>query len=233
MRLLLKQLQFKIVLALALHIIVMDAWRRASLGASVIIAICESILTWSPLLMILFIDALHRQSKLFRFAMPAAYLLYVLAGYISFGYSQSPTPISPNANSTDALTTAAAEATFEGRISSSLSTLAFLMLSFLKNTVEDALRAAMNGTLFGSAIAFPMKIATVMKNTVPLLLEGGGEMKTEVNEELRQVVLVPDGIFDASRRQSEHFAMSQLWSPDSRNDDGAAELEMSTMTVQA
>jgi hypothetical protein len=57
-------------------------------------------------------------------------------------------------------------------------------------------------------------------------------MKTEVNEELRQVVLVPDGIFDASRRQSEQ-AMSQLWSPDSRNDEGAAELEMSTMTVQA
>jgi hypothetical protein len=27
------------------------------------------------------------------------------------------------------------------------------------------------------------------------LLEGGGKMKTEVNEELRQVVLVPDGIF--------------------------------------
>merc|ERR1711865_433030 len=104
--------------------------------------------------------------------------------------------------------------------------LAFLMLSFLKNTVEDALRASLHGTLFGSAIAFPMKIATVMKNTVPLLLEGGGEIKLEVNEELRQVVLVPDGIFDSSRRQSEQ-AVSQLRSPSSRNDDGAAELEMS------
>jgi hypothetical protein len=82
MRLLLHQLQFKMVLALALHVIVMDAWRRASLDHIVSSSICMSILLWSPLLMILFIDALHRQSKLFRFAMPAAYLLYVLAGYI-------------------------------------------------------------------------------------------------------------------------------------------------------
>jgi hypothetical protein len=196
MRLLLKQLQFKMVLALALHVIVMDAWRFASLGEPVLSVICWSVLIWSPLVMILFIDALRRQSKLFRFAMPVAYLLYVIAGYISYGYIRSPHPISPNANSTDALTTAAAEATFTGQISSSLSTLAFLMMSFLKNTVEDALRAAMNGSVFGSAIAFPMKIATVMKNTVPLLLEGGGKLKTEVNEKLRQVVLVPDGIFN-------------------------------------
>jgi hypothetical protein len=132
--------------------------------------------------------------------MPAAYLLYVLAGYINYGFIQSPTPISQNANSTDALAIAAAEATFEGRISSSLSTLAFLMLSFLISTVKDALRAARNGTLFGSAIAFPVKIVTVMKN---ILLEGGGKMKTEVNEELRQVVLVPDGQPDRAEDHGE------------------------------
>ena len=184
--------------------------------------------------MVLFLDAMKRQSRLFRLAMPAAYLMYVLTQYILFGFVYSPTPVMPSdTNSTGAMHSAvhgvAAAATFEGQISQSLSTLGFLMLSFLKNVFEDALRAIMDdGCVFGSAIAFPMKIATVMKNTVPLLLEGGGEMKTEVNEELRQVVLVPDEIFDASRRQSEQ-AMSQLRSPDSRNEDEAAGLQTSTM----
>jgi hypothetical protein len=131
--------------------------------------------------MILFIDALHRQSKLFRFAMPAAYLLYVLAGCISFGYSQSPHPISPNANSTDALTTAAAEATFEGRISSSLFSIVTIMVSFLYSALYDR---------SGTAVLFPFSIATVLKSAVPFILRAGTWMKIEVDEDGQRLVLV-------------------------------------------
>jgi hypothetical protein len=148
--------------------------------------------------------------------MPAAYLIYVLTQYILYGFVYSPTPVMPSdTNSTGAMHSAgnasavhgvAAAATFEGQISESLSTLGFLMLSFLKNVFEDALRAIMDdGCVFGSAIAFPMKIATVMKSTVPLLVKGGGEMKTELDEVWQRVVLVPDAIFNSTLLDVQKF----------------------------
>ena len=49
----------------------------------------------------------------------------------------------------------------------------------------------MNDKTRGGAIFFPLKIGTVMKSTVPLILEGKGKMMTAVDEDSQRVVLVP------------------------------------------
>ena len=99
-------------------------------GDRVFTAICYSVLEKSPLFMILFMDAMKRHSKLFRIAMPAAYLLQVIAMYLYYGYFQSTTPIiSAVTNST--ATIAVVGDTFESQISNALYTIGFLMLSVL------------------------------------------------------------------------------------------------------
>ena len=184
MQLLWQQFQFKMVAALALLVMVMNTWRFTSIGASVIIAIAGSVIVWSPLLMILFLDAMKRQSRLFRIAMPSAYLLYVLTSYINYGYIYQPTPIiQPDTNSTGSAQAASAFGTFEGQISGSLSSIGLLMLTCLRSAASDKTG--------GGSINFPMKIAKVMKDTVALILKGKGKMMTQVDEESQRVVLVP------------------------------------------
>jgi hypothetical protein len=182
MTLLSQQFQFRVVGGLSLWIIVMDAWRQvetpsswAAQGLPVLNAICNSILFWSPLLMILFMDAIKRQSKLFRVAMPAAYLMYVLVWYIGYGYIQSPTPIIPDTNSTDwhQRKLESTGTTFESQIASALSTIMFLMLSFVYNAQLDRT---------GTAVLFPLNITTVLKNAVLLICEGGGKWKRRLTK---------------------------------------------------
>jgi hypothetical protein len=170
---------------MALYVMVMDTWRKMLEGDSVIIAIAFSVIVWSPLLMILFLDAMKRQSRLFRIAMPSAYLLYVLTSYINYGYIYQPTPIiQPDTNSTgSAQHAASALGTFESQISGSLSSIGLLMLTCLRSAASDKTG--------GGSINFPMKIAKVMKDTVALILKGKGKMMTQVDEESQRVVLVP------------------------------------------
>jgi hypothetical protein len=113
--------------------------------------------------------------------MPAAYLMYVLVAYISYGYIQSPAPILPDTNSTDTFTTAAAAASFESQISSALSTIMFVMVSFVYNALYDST---------GTAVLFPIRFATVLKNAVPLILRAGTWMRTELDEDGQRIVLL-------------------------------------------
>jgi hypothetical protein len=184
MTLLSQQSQFRVVGGLSLWIIVMNAWRQVDRkDDSVLFEIGLSIPFWSPLLMILFMDAIKRQSKLFKVAMPAAYLMYVMVTYIYFGYIQSPTPIIPDTNSTDwsQRKLASTGATFESQIASALSTIMFVMLSFVYNALYDR---------SGTAVLFPIRFATVLKNAVPFILKAGTWMRTELDEDGQRIVLL-------------------------------------------
>jgi hypothetical protein len=184
MTLLSQQFQFRVVGGLSLWIIVMNAWRKADgfeKRDSVFFAICLSILFWSPLLMILFMDAIKRQSKLFRVAMPAVYLLYVMVAYIIYGYIRPPHAIARDINSTATFPTAAAATTFESQIASALSTIMFVMVSFVYNALHDST---------GTAVLFPIRFATVLKNAVPFILEAGTWMRTELDEDGQRIVLL-------------------------------------------
>ena len=176
-----QQFQFRTVVALSCVVIVMHAWlyihAEAMAGAVVLFAITQSVLFWSPLLMVLFLDAIKRQSKLFRIAMPVAYLMFVGFAYIRFGYIQS-TPIMPDTNSK----LLATGLTFEGQIAGALYSIMFLMLTYLGNAFSDA---------SGTAVLFPLNVTTVLKNALPFILEGGGLMQTEVDVDNQRVVLVP------------------------------------------
>ena len=145
--------------------------------------------------------------------MPSAYLLYVLSGYIIYGYIFPPMPIiQPDTNSTGSAQRAASTfGTFEGQISGSLSTIGLLMLTCLRSAASDKTG--------GGSINFPMKIAKVMKDTVALILKGKGKMMTQVDEERQRVVIVP-------RHPSPH-------APESDTEEAGAhsltaEVEMST-----
>jgi hypothetical protein len=185
-RLLWQQFQFKMVLLLTAHIMVMDAWRLfySHQSSTIVSAFCQSLLHWSPLLMVLFLDAMKRQSRRFRLAMPAAYLMYVLTKYLIFGFDHSPTPIPllVHANSSDAFAAAtAALGTFEGQITSSLSSIGLLMLSFFYSSMVDQ---------SGTAVLFPLRFVTVEKNTVQLILDSGTWMRT-ASADGQSVVLAP------------------------------------------
>jgi hypothetical protein len=182
MRLLWQQLQFKMVLLLIARIIVMHAWWGMGEGSDVFRAICLSLSFWSPLLMVLFLDAMKRQSRLFRLAMPVAYLVFVLAAYIFFGFLAGSTPIArqQGTNSTDPGTASYVMASFQGQISSSLSSIGFLMASFLYNAMYDR---------SGTAVHFPLPIVTIQRSTVGLILEAGTWMRTQVGRQ--GVELVP------------------------------------------
>jgi hypothetical protein len=191
MTLLAAQFQFRVVGGLSFWIMVLDAWRKALDFAECTEECLKSEanpffspLFWSPLLMILFMDAIKRQSKLFRVAMLVAYFVYVIVQYIMYGYIRPSTTIvrQDTTNSTVSGKAAAAMGTFEGQISGSLYSIALLMLACLK--------AAMRDKTNGDAISFPMKLATVMKNTVPLILRKG-KMMTQLDEDSQCVVLVP------------------------------------------
>jgi hypothetical protein len=207
MRLLWMQFQCKMVVALDVHVMVMYAWREMAVFHSpFLFAIAESLSVWSPLLMVLFLDAMGRQSRLFRVAMPVVYLAYVVVTYIYYGYIHATNPI-VFLNTTEGVHSeiAAVAGSFEGQISGSLLTLIFLMLTFLTNSIEDVVRAVINGSVLGSAISFPLRIATIMKASVPLIIEGGGILKTEVDVNCNTVVLVADDIFrDTLSRMRSH-----------------------------
>ena len=142
----------------------------------------SSLLWWSPLLMVLFLDAMERQSRLFKLAMPVAYLAYVLAHYIGYGFYWGSTPIArqQGTNSTDAGTAPDVMGSFQGQISSSLSSIGFLMVSFLYNAMYDR---------SGTAVHFPLPIVTIQRSTVGLILEAGTWMRTQVGGQ--GVELVP------------------------------------------
>jgi hypothetical protein len=185
MRLLWKQTQFKVVIGLAFHVMAMDAWRGIERGwfdlqpMNPLTAVCASILRWSPLFMILFLDSLRIQSRLFRIALPAAYLAYVVATYGLFGYVLPPEVIFKTTNTS--LAGEGTSQTFQGQISGSLASLALLMTSFLTN--------AMNDDSAGQAVLFPVKFATMMKSTVDRVLSEGW-MKTGIDSRTQQVVLM-------------------------------------------
>jgi hypothetical protein len=168
--------------------------------------------------MALVFDAIRRQSKLFKVTMPVVYLVFVLAEYIGFGYLMPPMPIfRPGDNSTSAFqsTMVATGLTYQGQISSALSTLGLLMLSFLYNTIRDK---------SGKAVLFPLRITTVMKSSVEMIL-AAGRTQTKVDEERDRMVLVPmeaDGPSawpslngSLARRGSEIFSLG----PRPRRDD--------------
>jgi hypothetical protein len=115
--------------------------------------------------------------------MPAAYLFCALAGYIIFGYILEPTPIIRDTNSTDwhQRKLESTGATFESQIASALSTIMFVMLSFVYNALYDT---------SGTAVLFPIRFATVLKNAVPLILKAGMWMRTDVDEDGQRIVLL-------------------------------------------
>jgi hypothetical protein len=186
MGLLWRQLQFKVVLVFTLHIVVMYAWHAvAAEGTTLLLATFQSTLQWSPLLEIIFLDAMRRQSKLFRFALPCTYLMLVLVMYILYAYTYHPVVITTNGNDLGHAV-ASAGATFQGQIGLSLSSLGVLMLSFLKSAFSDT---------SGKAVLFPLNVAEVMKTTVPLILEvlkGSHKMAMVLDEPVDEQVVVTD-----------------------------------------
>ena len=128
------------------------------------------------------LDAIKIKSKLFTFALPCAYILYVAASYILIGYFFHLNPLFHQAGGNGSqVMQYASGLTFEGQITGSLSTLMFLMIGFLYSSLKDST---------GEAVLFPLRIVTVMKSAVPFILDTGVWMKAVVNEELEQVVLV-------------------------------------------
>ena len=220
LRLLWQQFQCKMVVLLTVDVVVMYAWRvhKRHPEVNVLFFICLSILTWLPLIMILFLDAMRRQSSVFRIILPVVYVVYVLVGHTTYGYLRTNLTLifEPDVNSTGAFQHEIVTGnTFEGQLSSALSTLGLLMLSFLYNTIRDK---------SGTAVLFPLRITTVMKSSVEMIL-AAGMTRTEVDEERDRMVLVPmeaDGPSawpslngSLARRGSEIFSLG----PRPRRDD--------------
>jgi hypothetical protein len=107
-------------------------------------AVCASLLRWSPLFINLFLDALKRQSKLFRLTLPGAYFAYVVATYGLFGCVLEPELILANSSRFAGM----GSRSFQGQISGSLASLGLLMATFLTNAMNDS---------SGQAVLFPVK----------------------------------------------------------------------------
>ena len=143
-------------------------------------ATCQGVIRWSPLLMILFVDAQKHQPAAMRVGVPVAYALYVVGAYAVFAFDIPGDQIFHNS------TIFTESTTFQGQISQSLSTLAFLMISFLAAALKDAT---------GQAVLFPVKFATILKKAVPHVLASGVWMNVSVDQDDQLVLeqrLVPD-----------------------------------------
>ena len=103
--------------------------------------------------MILFVDAMKQQSKLFRIALPAAYLFFLCTVYVLYAFFAEGHPMfGANGTNTSLRGYEAPGSTFEGQISSSIFSILVLMVGFLDSIRRDA---------GGDAIHFPVRIAQV------------------------------------------------------------------------
>jgi hypothetical protein len=171
LRLLFRQLQFKIVILLSLCVMAMYAWRQIEIfNEPYSRAVCKSILVWIPLLIILVFSGMKQASRPFRIWLPLNYFAYLVVTHIYFGYVIGPTPITfgtdPTSNVTQSLHLHAADTSYQAQISGCLFSLVLLMLQWLKMSVVD------RGE--GRLILFPLDILILHKEVVPeVLLDGG------------------------------------------------------------
>jgi hypothetical protein len=173
LRLLWRQLQFKVVVALTIWIMVVDAWRWAEVrDRAVYAAVGQSLCTFSPLLVILFKDAMIVSSRPFRLALPAMYLAYIMTLYINYGYIRTATPLLKDGlNSTDGtVVVLAAEASFQGQITGCLMSLIVVMCRFLKKAICSAVKG-------NDTIMFPLDIIDLKKSSAKFILMRGGNVE--------------------------------------------------------
>ena len=161
LRLLWTQMQFRFIVMLTVWVAVVYTGHDISLRQlknddqveNYFRSVCLSAVTVSPLAMILFVDAMKQQSKLFRIALPAAYLFFVCNVYVLFAFFKTEGhPMFNASNSTPSALRYAAATTFEGQLSSSIFSILVLMVGFLDSTRRDT---------EGDAIHFPVRIAQV------------------------------------------------------------------------
>ena len=132
-----QQFQFKLTFALCLWIIFLSAWKDSygfCINSYALNKTCtltwafkrtiDAVMTWSPLLLILLLDAIKVQSNTFRIAMPLAYAVQILT-HVGFGL------FAPNGNpliESGVVNSTVLQGFFPDRqINSSLVTIALLM----------------------------------------------------------------------------------------------------------
>ena len=153
MRLVSSQVQFWLIIVLIVWIMAMRAWKdHIILGGPLAPTVCVQVLYFSPLILIMFLDGIKRQSKKFRLGLPFLYMLYVGLRLYEEGYAISTQAKTPMLNVTSS--TLPVMLTIQGQISGRLSTIFCLMIQFLSRAFTDA---------EGNHICFPVGVISLRK----------------------------------------------------------------------